>query len=179
MSDIEFVPLAEKHLPLLYQWFQIPHVKKWYARDVSYTLEMIEGKYLSRIKDMKKIPNYIVTLDGHSIGYIQMYNLEYSLPDGVDSYDHPLFKNCTPSRIVGIDLFIAEAAHLRKGIGSEMLARFIKEKIINSFDLVVVDPYKINTQAIRFFKKNGFEEFNIINTQSDHLLLTKKCRGAV
>lgn len=30
MIDIEFVPLTEKHLALLHQWFQIPHVKKWY-----------------------------------------------------------------------------------------------------------------------------------------------------
>lgn len=178
MSDIEFVPLAEKHLALLHQWFQIPHVKKWYARDVSYTPEMIEGKYLPRIKDKKKIPNYIVTLDGQPIGYIQMYNLKYSLPDGVDSYDHPLFKNYAPNRIVGIDLFIAETAYLRKGFGSAMLAKFIKEKIINNFDLVVADPLKINKQAIKLFAKNGFEEFNTSNIQSDNLLFTKKCGGA-
>ena len=176
MSDIEFVPLTEIHLTLLYQWFQIPHVKKWYARDVNYTPEMIEEKYLPRIKDNKKIPNYIVTLDAHPIGYIQIYNLEYSLPDGVDSYDHPLFKKCPPNRIAGIDLFIAAEDNLEKGIGSAILAKFIKEKIINNFDLVVADPCKINRQAIKFFTKNGFEELSYINTQSDHLLLAKKCK---
>jgi len=177
MSDIEFVPLTEKHLRLLHQWFLTPHVKKWYARDVSYTPQMIEDKYLPRIKDNKNIPNYIVTLDSQPIGYIQMYNLEYSLPDGVGSYDHPIFKKYPPNRIAGIDLFIAEAANLRKGIGSTMLDEFIKVKIINNFDLVVVVPHIINKQAIKFFTKNGFEEFNNINTQSDHLLLSKKCRG--
>lgn len=173
MSNIAFVPLKEEHLTLLHQWFQIIHVKKWYARNISYTLKMIEDKYLPRIKDKQNIRNYIVILDNQPIGYIQMYNLEYSLPDGINSYDHPLFEKYSPKNIVGIDLFIAQEKYLRKGIGSRLINEFINAKLTDGYGLIVVDPHSTNTIAVQFFLKNGFKEFKNEDIDSDYKLLIK------
>ena len=49
MTSINFKTLTENDLPLMLNWFQKPHVKKWYARGESYTLEMMRKKYLPRI----------------------------------------------------------------------------------------------------------------------------------
>ena len=49
MKSINFKPLSENDLPLLFKWFQKPHVKQWYTRGDNYTLEMIKEKYLPRI----------------------------------------------------------------------------------------------------------------------------------
>ena len=35
-------PLTEEDLPLLYNWFQKPHIKQLYARGEDYSLEMIK-----------------------------------------------------------------------------------------------------------------------------------------
>jgi len=105
---ITFKPLHEDNLALLHQWFQKPHIKQWYARGESFTFEMIVEKYLSRIQNPNKIPNYMIHLDGNPIGYIQLYHLSYSLPDGVKDHNHPIFDEFKPKDIAGIDLFIAE-----------------------------------------------------------------------
>lgn len=125
MENITFIPLEEKHLTLLHQWFQIPHVKKWYARNETYSLEMIQEKYRPRIKDNKKIPNYIVNLNNQPVGYIQMYNLDHALPDGIDDYEHLLFKEYPSNKIAGIDLFIANIEFLEKGISTKLLNQFM------------------------------------------------------
>lgn len=50
-----FKPLVEEDLILLYQWFQVPHIKKWYARGQHFSFDMIKEKYLPRINPQKSI----------------------------------------------------------------------------------------------------------------------------
>ena len=42
--NIRFRKMNADDLKLLHQWFQIPHVLKWYARGEKYTFEMIQEK---------------------------------------------------------------------------------------------------------------------------------------
>jgi aminoglycoside 6'-N-acetyltransferase len=158
-NQISFTPLCEDDLELLHKWFQVPHIKKWYARGETYSLETIREQYLPRIQAPASIPNFIIKLDEYPVGYIQMYRLTYSLPEGVDNYDHSLFSLYKPEEMAGIDLFIADENILRKGISSEILNKFIDEFIAGKFKATIVDPVKINATAISFFEKNGFKVF--------------------
>ena len=159
MKSIHFKLLTENDLPLLHGWFQKQHVKQWYARGESFTLEMVREKYLSRILNPESIPNFIVYADKTPIGYIQLYCVKDSLPDGVTDYNHSLFDNFKPNEIAGVDLFIADENYLKKGYGTLTLTSFIKEHVQNKFTLLVTDPLKSNKNAIQFFKKNGFKKF--------------------
>ncbi len=44
MKSINFKLLTKNDLPLMFNWFQKPHVKQWYARGENYTLDMIREK---------------------------------------------------------------------------------------------------------------------------------------
>ncbi|CZL29271.1 GNAT family N-acetyltransferase [Legionella pneumophila] len=169
--NITFSPLRKKDFSLLHRWFQVPHVKRWYARGETYTLKMIQEKYLLRIKSPEKIPNFIVLSDNHPIGYIQLYRVDSSLPDSIADYHHPLFKKYAPHDIAGIDLFIGDENFLHKGYGKIILTEFIEHFIKNNFLALVVDPYKENEAAINFFKQMKFIEMKSTPLDSQYLLL--------
>lgn len=171
-NQITFNPLCEDDLELLHQWFQVPHVKEWYARGKTYPLEIIREKYLPRINDSSHIPNFIIKLDMKPVGYIQFYHANHSLPEGVDNYTHSLFNKFKPAEIAGIDLFIADEKILRKGISSKILSSFIEEFIVGKFKAVVVDPLKRNITAVAFFEKNGFKKLSS-STDNNHLLMMR------
>jgi RimJ/RimL family protein N-acetyltransferase len=131
---------------------------------------MIKEKYLPRILNPESIPNFIVYADDTPIGYIQLYSVKDSLPDGVTDYSHPLFYSLKPNEIVGIDLFIADKNYLKKGYATLTLTNFIKEYIQGKFSLLVTDPLKSNKNAIQFFEKNGFKKIKHNNNTKNELM---------
>lgn len=159
MKPIHFKPLTENDLTLLHNWFQKLHVKKWYARNENYTVDMIKEKYLPRILHPEPIPNFIVYADNTPIGYIQLYCVKNFLPDGVKNYTHPLFDNFKPNEIAGVDLFIADENYLKQGYATLTLTNFIKEHAQKKFTLLITDPLKNNKNAVQFFERNGFKKF--------------------
>lgn len=173
-NQISFRPLCEDDLKLLHQWFQLPHIKRWYARNKTYSFEAIKNQYLPRIHAPEKIPNYIIVFGNTPIGYIQLYHLDSSLPDGVTNYNHPLFETYDPKDIAGIDLFIADENFLHKGYGAKTLNAFINNYIKDTFKAVVADPMRNNQMAIEFFKRMGFVEDIETSKESQNILLLLK-----
>jgi aminoglycoside 6'-N-acetyltransferase len=170
-SNIIFKKINESDLKLLHQWFQIPHVLQWYAREEKYTPEMIEEKYRKRINDVS-IPNFIIYDQNRPVGYIQYYHVTEHLPEGIINYNHPLFNNFKPSELIGLDLFIADENYLHQGFGSEVLAMFIDTHLNRKFKAVLVDPVKQNNTAISFFERNGFR--HILSQDANHDLMLLK-----
>jgi GNAT superfamily N-acetyltransferase len=169
-DNITFKKLQETDVVLLHQWFQIPHVLKWYAREKAYTFKEIQEKYLPRIKDAT-VPSYIVYDEDKPVGYIQFYQVEYHFPEGIKNNHHPLFDEFNPAELAGIDLFIADENHLRMGYSSNVLKAFINKYMKNNFKAVLVDPDKNNITAIKFFEKNGFK--HILSQDEQHHLMIK------
>ena len=172
MKSINFKLLTENDLSLLHNWFQKPHVKQWYARDENYTLDMIREKYLPRILHPELIPNFIVYADNTPIGYIQLYCVKDSLPDGVTDYKHLLFDNFKSNEIAGVDLFIADENYLKRGYATLTLNCFIKEYVERKFTLLITDPLKSNKNAIQLFERNGFKKFNSSTNNTANELMT-------
>src|SRR3990167_7693528 len=108
---IIFKKMNEDNLILLHQWFQIPHVLKWYARDEKYTFEMIQEKYLPRIND-SLIPSFIIYDKDKAVGYIQYYHVANYLSEGIADYNNPLFLDFKASELAGVDMFIANESYL-------------------------------------------------------------------
>jgi aminoglycoside 6'-N-acetyltransferase len=172
MKSFEFKPLCENDLELLHHWFQEATIKQFYARGQSFTLEDIKNKYLPRIAGQEKVPSFIAYHDNNPIGFIQYYFItENSLPEGVRSYNNPLFKQYSPNELVGIDCFIATAENRGKGLGREIINNFITEFLLN-FKTIIVDPNKNNESAIRCYEKAGFEA-STYSEDSDYLVMLK------
>ena len=68
---VGFEPLRRDHLPLLYEWFQREHVRRWWGERL--TLEAVETRYLPRIDGSDPTDVYLITLDGRPVGLIQTY----------------------------------------------------------------------------------------------------------
>lgn len=160
-AECKFEPLAIKDLETLYAWFQVPHVKKWYAKGMDFSKKDIESKYRSRIEGKEAVPSYIVNIGQHEIGFIQYYSLSESLPEGVTDYHHELFNKFSPSDVAGIDLFIGDENYLGKGYGAKILNSFLNKIIFQKFKIAVIDPDIENLRAIKVYERVGFTPFSI------------------
>jgi aminoglycoside 6'-N-acetyltransferase len=158
--NLQFSPLRLDDLDAMYHWFQTPHIKEWYAKNLNFSKEDIFKKYSPRIQN-QEIPSYLIVIDNHKIGFIQYYNLKYSFPEGIENHAHRIFEKTTPANIAGIDLFIGESKYLAKGIGSLIIKQFINEIIPCEYKLIVVDPNIENKRAIQCYLKSGFSLFSV------------------
>lgn len=138
-------------------------VKTWSLKD-------IENKYLPRLTGHDNIPSFIIYSDNKPIGFIQYYCLSEHYPEGIQK-ESVLFKSYQPNQIAGIDLFIATPENRGQGLGVVIINQFINE-FLSLFRLVVGDPNPDNIQAIRCYKKSGFEESNY-SEALDYLLMIR------
>lgn len=169
-KNIQFKKLNVHDLKLLYKWFRVPHILKWYARGDKYTFKRIQEKYLPRINDAT-IKSFIIFDDEKAVGYIQLYRVADHLPEGICSDDHPIFDEFNPEDLAGIDLFIADKNYLGTGFSSEALELFINKYVKNKCKAILVDPLKQNIIAISFFRKNSFR--CILSQDANHDLLIR------
>lgn len=176
-KKIAFTPLRKSDLSLLYQWFQEPLIKQWYARGKSFSQSDIEQKYLSHIQGKASIPSYIIYANTSAIRYIQYYAINDSLPEGITTLNHRIFETYSANELVGIDLLIAHDKNRGKGLGCIVIKRFINEFLVKSFKVVIVDPLKDNIRAIRCYEKTGFEKTNY-SDDLQHLIMTKRLNHA-
>ena len=108
---IIFEPLNVSHFPLMLTWLELPHVKKWWDQDVTYTMDLVREKYSSYVKgykfvdgQQKPIKGFIIYSDQNPVGYIQIYN----------AYDFPRSKTLSglPANLGAFDIFIGENEHI-------------------------------------------------------------------
>lgn len=154
---ITFIALQDHHLPVLLAWLEAPHVKAWWDPDVLWTPELIKEKYGSYVHGYKleegiKKPMraYIIAIDGHEIGYIQLYN----------AYDYRREGDCDleglPNSLAAFDIFIGDAGSVGKGYGAKIMQQFLHEYVDPFYAACFVDPDAANVQAIRAYAKAGF-----------------------
>lgn len=156
--NIIFTKLQEAHFPLLLKWLYMPHVRAWWDKDVDWTKELIEKKYIPYTKgykilgeSKKPIHAFIIKVDNVPVGYIQYYN----------KYDFPPEQGYTteglPDSLAAIDFYIGEEQYLGKGIGSLVLKDFLNQHVFKKFNACFVDPDTANKAAIRTYEKAGFK----------------------
>lgn len=175
MKQINFKLLAKEDLSLLHRWFQVAHVKQWYARGETYLLKDIEAKYLPRLTD-PFIQSYLAYFNQTAIGYIQIYHLPHYLPENLPLAVIQKMQLFDVNKTLGLDVFFAEIAFLGKGISSQVFSTFFKMCMPDGIENVIVDPLKINTKAIAFFKKHQFQPLGFgIDIENCHLLKNLHC----
>ena len=154
---IQFVPLRLNHLPLMHEWFARPHLKQWWTRGESFTLEQIAARYGSRARGEDATRGYVIALAGQPVGYAQYYPVsDDALPDGVVKPANGLFTAYRKEELAGVDLFLADPQGLGKGMGTTVLKAFLQAEVFPKYRVVVSDPLRVNERAIRSFEKSGF-----------------------
>lgn len=150
--NLYFERLQESHFPLLLEWLEKPHVKKWWDQDIVYTLDLVREKFLTCVtglRDNKKIEGYIAFVDKKPIAYLQAYN----------AYDFPRSKELKslPKSLGAIDIFIGDEKSLGQNLGSKIMIEFLAGDLFE-YDNCFVDPDINNMAAIKCYEKAGFKK---------------------
>ena len=139
------------------EWCARPHLKQWWTRGATFTLEQIAAKYGSRARGEDATRGYVIEIDEQPIGYVQYYPVaDDSLPDGVVKPTNGLFAEYRKEEMAGVDLLLADPQSLGKGLGTTVLRAFLAAEVFTKFRVAVIDPLRVNERAIRSFEKSGF-----------------------
>jgi aminoglycoside 6'-N-acetyltransferase len=145
---IGFRPLAAGDLPLLYEWLQREHVRRWWTDRETY--DAVVEHYLPAIEGSKPTDLYLILLDDRPGGFIQTYRVS----------DHPEFRDlvAVEDGVAGVDLLIGEPELTGHGLGSEALDRFVHDIVFSDPEIhaCIADPDAENLASLRAFEKAGF-----------------------
>jgi aminoglycoside 6'-N-acetyltransferase len=158
LHAIEFRALAEDDLPQLFMWLRKPHVGKWYAA-VPDTFAEVAAKYGPRTQEGNAVRSFIVGVDGRDVGYIQVYAIE----------DFPEYAGDIGAErgVEGIDVFLGEESAMGRGIGSQVIRRFVDAIVFRGDGALacVAGPAEGNVASIRAFEKAGFRRWKMVKPE--------------
>ncbi len=159
---MDFHKLTEADLPTLAEWMKRPHIaKSW---DACVSLEEVRAKYLPESRNESAAMPYLAYVNGVPIGYIQSYVLT-ATDDGWWLEQHD-------PGVRGIDQFLADEQLLGRGLGTQMVAEFVRFLFLDpAVTRVQADPAPMNTRAIRCYEKAGFRRVGIITTPDGSAML--------
>ncbi len=158
--------MEQDDLRLVHEWRLRPHVERWWTRRETY--EEIVAHYLPAIEGEKPTDLYIALLDEQPVCFIQTYLLS--------DYPHDAALVGADEGVAGVDLFIGDEALTGKGLGSEILRRFVDEVVFARPATMscLADPDARNIASIRAFEKAGFrvvKEFVDPKDEQTHALV--------
>jgi aminoglycoside 6'-N-acetyltransferase-1b len=162
-SDIVFRPLTTSDLPLLHEWLARPHVAEWWGRLPS--AEELEGEFIPANEGSVVLQCYLAILDDEPVGFMQSYVPALCHDDGwwLDEHD---------PGVRGIDLFLANAEQLGRGLGSAMVRAFVARLFDDAtVARVQIDPSPDNLRAIRCYERAGFRAVGEVDTPDGCALL--------
>ena len=116
-GEITYRPLQARDLPLMADWLNRPHLRRFYQREPISELA-VAAKYGPRIRGETPTLSSLALLDDEPLGYLQCYRIaawpDWQATIGVEQG-------------VSIDLFIGEPQLVGRGIGRRMLGGYVDE----------------------------------------------------
>jgi len=146
---IGFRRLTGADLRLLHEWLQREHVKRWWSKHETY--DDVVAHYLPALEGREPTDLYVILLDGEDAGFIQTYLV----------HDYPDYQGLVEVEdgVAGVDLFLADERATGRGIGSEVLHRFVQDVVFAAAAAphgCIADPDTENVASLRAFEKAGF-----------------------
>jgi RimJ/RimL family protein N-acetyltransferase len=146
--SVAFRPMTADDLPVLHEWLQREHVRRWWTRRE--TLDDVTEHYLPAIEGRDPTDLYFIILDGMPAGFIQTYLVS----------DHPEYQQLigVEDGVAGVDLFLADEERLGRGVGTRVLGEFLRTIVfaVPTTRACVADPDAENGSSLRAFEKAGF-----------------------
>lgn len=159
-GNISFKSLYESDFPLIHKWLNIDFVTKWYEKR-KFTYDDVERKYGNYLKPEVPTQSFIIEYDTKPIGYVQTYRI----------YDYPAYAACIEmdEKTAGMDLFIGEKDFIGKGLGRDIVQKFLKDIVFRkeTIDKVIVGLEPDNKAAIRVYEKAGFKYLKTVQIEGE------------
>lgn len=164
-----FRPLTAGDLPLLHEWLQREHVRRWWTDRETLT-EVIEH-YLPSIEGREPTDLYLIVDGEASIGFVQTYQVS-AYPEYRDLVQ-------VEDGVAGVDLFIADTDLVGRGLGTDVLRRFVDSVVFSdaATHACIADPDVDNNASLRAFEKAGFVRVRVFIDPSDqrpHVLVRRE-----
>jgi aminoglycoside 6'-N-acetyltransferase len=145
---VEFRRLAAADLPLLHEWLQREHVRRWWKDRETY--EEVVEHYLPSVEGRDPTDLYLIVVDERPIGFIQTYKVA----------DYPEYRDLVQVEdgVAGVDLFVADPDLVGRGLGTDVLRHFVDDLVFanESVHACIADPDVDNVASLRAFEKAGF-----------------------
>ena len=165
---IGFRPLTEGDLPLLHEWLQREHVRRWWDKHKTY--EDVVEHYLPAIRGDDPTDLYVIEVDQEAAGFIETYLVS----------DYPEYEEvvATGEGVAGVDLFLANEEQTGHGLGSQALDRFVMEVVFaaSATHACVAGPDADNVASIRAFEKAGFSAVRTFDEENRQHVLMRRDR---
>lgn len=131
---IEFRQITEADISQIQEWLGREHVALWWRNEDATT-------YLAQPHE-----HFIIVVDDRDVGMIQTYLVD----------DYPEWKAVVGEEpgLSGVDLFIGEEDAIGAGLGPQVLAAFINERVFTAVCVATVE--EANRRSWRAFEKAGF-----------------------
>jgi aminoglycoside 6'-N-acetyltransferase len=115
---LNFKPLKEEDLPVLYAWLQAKHVREFYHRKTVPSWKEMHAEYIQRLDPDWPTRCFFSYSGVTPLGYIQTYRVE----------DYPEYGAMIgEDKGISLDLFIGDAALIGKGWGRLILLKFLRD----------------------------------------------------
>jgi aminoglycoside 6'-N-acetyltransferase len=162
---VDFRPLTAGDLPLVHEWLQREHVRRWWNDDETY--EEVVQHYLPAIEGSKPTDLYLILSADRPAGLIQTYRVS----------DYPEYRElvAVEDGVAGVDLLIGEMELTGRGFGSEALSRFVRDVVLADPEIhaCIADPDAENRASLRAFEKAGFRVVRqLVDPDDDNRLHT-------
>ncbi len=147
-----FRRLTRGDFPRLAGWLSEPHVARWWNHE--FTPDALERDFGRSVDGEEPGEDYLVSLDGSPIGLIQ-YSRYEDYPEYLDELE-PLL--VVPDGAVAVDYLIGDPELIGRGVGSAMIAAFVREiwQANPAATCVVVPVNSANEASWRALLRAGF-----------------------
>jgi aminoglycoside 6'-N-acetyltransferase len=116
-GEITYRALAESDLPLMADWLNRPHLRRFFQRE-PISADETAAKYGAYIRGEVPTRSSLALLNGMPFGYLQCYRVadwpDFQATIGVDDG-------------ISVDLFIGEIGLIGKGVGRRMLGGYVDQ----------------------------------------------------
>ena len=151
-NPIQFRPLVADDMRRLHHWLTTDaDVGYWWREDVG-SLEFVTQSYMPTVTgdEPDQMRGFIIRYTDTPIGYIQTAIYDPP-PDWLQAIG-------VSDAVAAVDVFIGEATHRDRGIGTALMRRFLAEIVFANADIIgcMIDPEVTNLRAIRSYEKAGF-----------------------
>jgi RimJ/RimL family protein N-acetyltransferase len=168
LAELTFRPMTSDDLPLLHEWLQRPHVRRWWSDHP--TLDDVVRHYGPSVNGEEASYHYFAYDGATPVAMLQTYRLA--------DWPESAAKVGAEPGAAGVDLFVADAARTGRGLGSTLIRRFVDEIVFarDGATHCLADPEVENHASIRAFEKAGFRvvgEFDDPDDGKRHAVVRK------
>ena len=150
-QGVSIRPMVRDDLPLVTQWRQTDHVRRWWASDGEPTREAVAAAYGPAIDLLTPTRMWIAEVEGHPIGFLQDYRIG----------DYPDYSLLAPDPdAIGVDYAIGDDQWCGRGVGTRMLwawMRHTRARLPHATTYFAAPDYR-NAASRRMLRKVGFTE---------------------